>query len=103
MMELILGLIMLCVMFLCSPKTDSSVNQPVKKEVVISYNKNMRNIIADKIKNDIIQLYSDTEIDNKRDRLVQQLRRLHMYEDPGDFLDNHNYIHDYIFNYYLHT
>lgn len=60
------------------------------------------NNISHKIKSDIISAYLDNSCGNKRDIIVQKLRDLHLYEDPGDFLEKHNYIHDYIFNYYLY-
>lgn len=57
--------------------------------------KNVSNVIKDYVLN----IYH-SDITDKRETIVKLLHRLTDYEDPGEFLENHGYIHDYIFNVY---
>lgn len=77
--------------------TESLVHCP---SVEIGRN-NTSNDIAEHIKIKILKIYSGNYND-KRELLVKNLCILERFEDPGDFLEAHEYIHDFIFNYYLH-
>ena len=58
--------------------------------------------ISEYIKLDILTIFQDNDCSNRRDLIVNKLRELTCYEDPGDFLEKFNFIHDYIFNYYMY-
>lgn len=59
----------------------------------------MSNSIGATIKKYVLNVYQ-SDMKDKRETIVKLLHKLTEYEDPGDFLERHGYIHEYIFNIY---
>ena len=57
------------------------------------------NSVSTIIETYVLNVYR-SNMKDKRETIVKLLHRLTEYEDPGDFLERHGYIHEYIFNIY---
>lgn len=84
-------LVLILIWFLTPLKTQNVVVNNVEQKKVVRID------IASVIKHNVLRVYH-SNMNDKREQIVNLLRRLHDYEDPGNFLEQNSYIHEYIFN-----
>lgn len=102
-MEMFLGITIVLVLLNAFMIIGYSINNSAVTEVLHAIHEDNRfDPVVIKIKSDILRVYSDKHCTHKRELIVQKLIKLNMHEDTSDFLEKHNYIHDYIFNHYLY-
>ena len=100
-MEIILGLIVMATMALTVFIEKTGVTNNKFTDTITISNDNETNMLPIYIKCEILNIYRDKHCKDRRELIVNRLRQLQFYEDPGEFLETHHYVHEYIFNRYI--
>ena len=103
-MEMILGLVVVWVLMKAfSVNQTNIVSVHVELKTTDTDNSKLFNRQANMLKIEILNIYSNRYCVNRRELIVDKLRHLYLYEDPGDFLETYNHIHKFLFNHCQYT